>query len=122
MAAAPSRRLHARYVCRLPFTTGDKSAQPGALLNIGMGGAYLRVRGTLREKMIRLDVEIGQERMTLTVRVAWSGGVDPSDKASTLYGIEFGTETHTREKVRLIVDRIRTDAAGRLNVPLTKYW
>ena len=85
--AQPPRRLYARYTCRLPFKTSDRASKEGTIVNIGMGGAYVRVRGTLTGKTLKLDVSVGSETLTLAVQVLRTTGIDPSDRTATFYGV-----------------------------------
>lgn len=124
MTFVPSRRQHARYTCQLPFKaigTGAREMLEGAVLNIGMGGAYIRVKGTLKLKTVTLRVALGAETMSMEARVVRTGGIDASDKASTLYGLEFLKDSTNQGRLRLVVDRVRANT--NLGMPtMRNYW
>lgn len=93
----------------------------GAVLNIGMGGAYIRVKGTLKLKTVTLRVALGAETMSMEARVVRTGGIDASDKASTLYGLEFLKDSTNQGRLRLVVDRVRANT--NLGMPtMRNYW
>lgn len=123
MTFIPSRRQHARYTCQLPFKatgTGAREALEGTVLNVGMGGAYIRVKGTLKLKTLTLRVSMGAETLSVEARVVRSAGLDPKEKDVTLYGVEFTTDATTQGRLHLIVDRVRTSSAP--SISMTRYW
>ena len=125
--ATPPRRLHARYLCRLPVRIAIPAAKDpveATALNVGMGGAYLRVRGPL--KITALKLEIVQERsvVALDARVVRNAGVDPKDSKFSYYGVEFASDDRTLQRVRMLVDRVRSgsNATTGTSLPMANYW
>ena len=123
---APTRRLHARYLCRLPFVVlSPRSAKPvdGEILNIGMGGAHLRVHGTLSERQkSQLQVTVGGETFLMHVLVAWFPGPDPKDPTSNLYGVRFPTDDMNQLQVKVAVDRVRSQGGPAAPRVMRNYW
>lgn len=123
MTFIPSRRQHARYTCQLPFRatgTGAREALDGTILNVGMGGAYIRVKGTIKLKTLTLRVALGSETLLVEARVVRTAGLDPKDKDVTLYGVEFMKDSTNQGRLHLIVDRVRTASAPGFS--MTRYW
>lgn len=125
MTFIPSRRQHARFTCKLPLRisgAGAKAPVEGTMLNVGMGGAYVRVVGTLRLATILVRVAFGNEALSLEARVLRSAGVDAGDSRATMYGIEFLNDNSTQGRLRLLLDRVRTSSQGGAPSKMTGYW
>ena len=122
--AQPNRRMYARHLCRLGFTTLNTGggAMNGQVLNIGMGGAYVRVLGTLKVTRLALNISIENRTVSLDARVVRSAGVDPAASNVTLYGLEFAKDVETQHKLKVILDHVRT--RSNLGGPRTMsgYW
>lgn len=110
MTGQPSRRAHARYPCSLAvqvqISSLRKSAD-GTLLDIGMGGALLRVRGALDERPLQLQVFYEKKAFVLEARVARRAGKDPKDSVYNLYGLNFVLDMETQTYLKFLVDRLR---------------
>ena len=125
--AAPPRRLHARYLCRLPVRIAvptDKVPVEATALNVGMGGAYLRVRGALKITALRLEIVQERSVVTLDARVVRNAGTDPKDSKYSYYGVEFAMDDRTLQRVRLMVDRVRSgsNTMTGTTLPMANYW
>ncbi|MBI4348560.1 MAG: PilZ domain-containing protein [Elusimicrobia bacterium] len=110
MTFIPSRRQHARFVCRLETKIsgrGLKGHVDATLLNVGMGGAYLVAKGLLDLAPVSMRVTLGVETLSVDARVVRRAGPDPSDPRATFYGIEFARDHSTQGRLRLLVDRVR---------------
>ena len=116
--------MYARHVCRLGFTTLNTGggALSGQVLNIGMGGAFVRVLGSLKVSRLTISVAVDKQTLSLEARVVRSAGVDPTAPNVTLYGLEFGKDVETQQRLRVIVDHVR--ARTNLGGPRTMsgYW
>lgn len=125
MAAYPSRRLHARYPCKLKvrvFTARGREGVDGELLNVGMGGAFLRVSGTLDGGMLQLDVESGRERINLQAKMVRTAGKDPKDPKANFYGLQFQVNPRSEPQIRVMVDRVRSGGSVGYSMPVRDYW
>ena len=122
--AIPSRRLHARYNCRLTIKVSSaRLREPieAVVFNLGMGGAFMRVRGTLDDPQVKLEVPSGREFFTIEGRVVRAGGPDPKDSRYTFYGVSFAMTERSEQKIKLLVDRVRSNTPG-ISVPMRDYW
>lgn len=123
MTFIPARRQYARYVCKLPCKVpAGGSALEGAILNIGMGGAYLSVRGTIKIQTVTMRVAFGEETFTVEARIVRKEGLDPREKDVSHYGVEFLKDTTTQGRLRLIVERVRVTGNGGAPATMTHYW
>lgn len=120
----PNRRMYARHVCRLNFTTLNTGggAMSGTVLNIGMGGAYVRILGSLKVTRLTLNIALDKKILPVEARVVRSAGVDPSASNLTLYGLEFDKDMATQQTLRVILDyvRVRSNLGGPRT--MSGYW
>ena len=120
----PNRRMYARHVCRLSFTTLNTGggALSGTVLNIGMGGAYVRILGLLKVSRLTLNIALDKKILPIEARVVRSAGVDPSASNLTLYGLEFAKDIETQQRLRAILDyvRVRSNLGGPRT--MSGYW
>ena len=112
MTFIPSRRQHARFVCRLELRisgpgSGSRTAVDGVMLNLGMGGAYIMSKSTLKLSTATLRVTLGAETLSVDARILRGAGTDPKDPMATYYGIEFARDGSTQGRLKLLVDRVR---------------
>jgi len=125
MPPLPSRRIHARYPCKLKirvFIPRGKAGFDGEMLNVGMGGAFLRIGGSVDGASLQLDVESGRERLSLKARVVRNAGKDAKEPKFNFYGIQFSFTPETENHIRLLVDRVRSGASPGLSMPVRDYW
>lgn len=124
MTRIPARRQHTRYLCELAFEVpGPRSVTlEGAILNISMSGAYIRVRGAVNFQTMTLRVTFGQETLTLAARIVRHEGLEVAEKNVSRYGVEFLKDASTQSHLRLIVNRVRASGNGGLPVTITDYW
>lgn len=111
MAFIPSRREHARFACKLSMQAlgaGSRGPMDGTMLNVGMGGALVRLKGLLPRSPFTVRVVCGEESMSLNARVVRIAGLDPDDRQWTLYGLEFIIDPQMFLRVRILVDRVRS--------------
>ena len=111
MAFIPSRRQHARFACSLPLKVvgaGSRNPIEGTMLNVGVGGAFLALKGGPHSGSFTLRVTCGEETVSLDARVVRNGGSDPNDRQAGRYGVEFRDDPETKGRVRLLVDRVRS--------------
>ena len=123
--ATPSRRLHARYLCCLTAKLSCallKEPVEATLLNLGMGGTYLKVKAVLPLADVKLDVAQGRDVLGLNGKVIRDAGPDPKDSKCRYYGVEFILDKKTEFKVRMLVDRVRSSMDPSINLPMTNYW
>ena len=80
------------------------------MLNVGIGGAYMRLKGTLPSGSSTLRIALGNETISLGARVVRIAS-DPLERLAHCYGLEFATDSDTRARVRLLVDRVRSQRA-----------
>lgn len=109
----PSRRQHARYPCRLGariWEHGYPRKLEAVILDIGMGGALVRVKGTLPVPgEARLEVPVGEDPLLLKARVVRAAGKDPKDRAFEGYGLAFLLEGRSHLRLKRLVDQVRKD-------------
>ncbi|MBI4348610.1 MAG: PilZ domain-containing protein [Elusimicrobia bacterium] len=117
MAFVPSRRQHARFACALSLfaiAAGGRGPLEGLLLNVGIGGAYVKLKGTLPKPQCTLRINCGEDTFAVDARVVRIAPADPADRAATFYGLEFLNDSSTKLRVRSLVDRVRS---GLTNLP-----
>ncbi len=113
MSFVPSRRQHARFACTLSLlaiASGVRGPLEGTMLNVGMGGAFVKVKGALPGGSCTLRITLGEETISLGARVVRISS-DPVERLAGHYGLEFSTDSDTRQRVRLLVDRVRSQRA-----------
>lgn len=111
MAFVPSRRQHARFACALSLfaiAAGGRGPLEGLLLNIGMGGAFVKLKGSLPKSVCTLRISCGQDTISVDARVVRIARSDPADRLAMFYGLEFLTDSSTKHRVRSLVDRVRS--------------
>lgn len=115
-------RVFARFPCRLATeVVTQKGSSQGDIINIGAGGALLRLRGKLDEgQKVRLRAKCDGETFEIDTRVLRDNGPDSRDSKATLYGLTFMEST--QRMAGLLVDRVRQHAPPSHNVPLKDYW
>ncbi len=125
MTFVPSRREHARFVCRLELKivgSGQRTPVEGTMLNLGMGGAYILSKGVLKLSTATLRVALGAETLSVDARIIRSAGTDPKDPQSTYYGIEFARDGSTQGRLKLLVDRVRSGPTSSGPDRMSGYW
>ena len=127
--ALPSRRVHGRFPCSLSVLirpTGGRELA-GEVLNISVGGALLRVPGTLPSPQLALEIASGKDKVAVAARVVRSAGADPKDPKALLYGVTFQHDERSERKVRILIDRVRgahwdLKTGGREGALKRDYW
>ncbi|MBI5201895.1 MAG: PilZ domain-containing protein [Elusimicrobia bacterium] len=108
-APGPNRRAHARHPCQMSCqlvnTGGDPL--PGELLNIGMGGAAIRVYGMLRARSFTLKISTATEVLAVDCRVVRTDPPAPGTKFA-VHGVLFSTDPTTQTKLRILIDQVRS--------------
>ncbi len=105
--------------CQLINTGGDPL--PGELLNIGMGGAAIRVYGTLKARSFTLKISTATEVLALDCRVVRNEPSPPGAKFA-VHGVNFAADATTQAKLRILIDQVR--ARSNMGGPKTMggYW
>lgn len=125
MPFVPSRRQHARFVCRLELKisqAGSRAPMGATMLNIGIGGAYILSKSVLKLSTATLRVALGAETLSVDARIVRSAGTDPKDPQATYYGIEFARDGSTQGRLRLLVDRVRGGPQAGPPPTMSGYW
>lgn len=109
----PSRRIHARFACRLPcrVRVGTSAVQEGFILNVSVGGLHLAVKSASKGSAVSVELTLDGQAVALPGRVKWAAGKDPKNPSLVCYGVELAGDAAQEARLRLLVDRVRS---GRL--------
>lgn len=108
--SAPPKRVFARYPCLLPArVAGPKGILDATVLNFGMGGVFVQVKGELSNTPVKIEMRSGRDLFLFDARIVRIAGRDPYDSTLYLYGLYFLASGRTEQKARLLLDRIRQD-------------
>jgi hypothetical protein len=118
---APAKRLYERVKCELDVVValpdGKARVGEGRFLNLGVGGAYLNLRGTLEKGVVyRFFVGKGKP-LVVDGKIARVHGFDK--KNTTNYGVIFKLDEKQEVQLRLGLDELRK-RPGKAQLPESK--
>ena len=90
--------------CQLINTGGENLS--GEIINIGMGGAGLRVYGTLKARQFTLKISTATEVLCIDCRVVRSEPPAAGVRFSVV-GVNFATDPASQTKLRILIDQVR---------------
>ncbi|MBI3550220.1 MAG: PilZ domain-containing protein [Elusimicrobia bacterium] len=110
---SPSRRLHARFPCRIPVRIvqiNHKNKLDAVLLNVGMGGALAAIEAQLEGDSVMLEFPKEHGGFYAEAVVTRHSGRDAKNPKLHLYGltIRMHAGSPAENRFRALVDRVRT--------------
>ncbi len=110
--SAPSRRVHARFSCNIQIRIFSplqgKDPFKAEMLNLGIGGALLCVRGNLRGPYFHMELPYEKKTFKIKTRIAHTVGRDPHDRELYYYGMQFDSDLSNEHLIRRLIDSIRS--------------
>lgn len=104
------QRTHQRFACEIKVLVFSRVASrapvEAVLLDIGMGGGRLRVRGQLEPGPLLLELQL-EDKPRFDARVARLIGRDPKDKELYYYGILITTHMGNVHLLRNLLEKYR---------------
>ncbi len=90
------------------------------MLNLGIGGALLCVRGNLKGAYFYIELPLGKKRYKVKAHIAHTVGRDPNEWELYYYGMQFESDLSNDHVIRRLIDNIR---GGRQAAELKRdYW
>lgn len=109
--APPSNRLHARFPCDISIQVSVPAMKnklfEGAILDIGMGGALLSIKGSVTGPILVVHVQIESVAAEIKTRIARTVGPDKKRARHYLYGVSFETNLQNEHHLRKLIDEAR---------------
>lgn len=79
----------------------------GVLLDIGLGGAHLVLKGLLDRGAFELELKLDKEPLRLPARLARDIGADAERRSLYHYGVRFTTHLGNIHLLQRVVDGVR---------------
>ncbi len=105
---AKAQRVYERFPCRIRAqikTMPSGESFPGELLDIGMGGAYLRTAG-IPDSEAEISFVYAGQPFTLYGYIIRKENGDPRSSADTRYAVEFQPYPDTLADLSRLIDRL----------------
>lgn len=106
-----SKRTHARFPCLLELRVKAPSMKgkvfAALMLDVGMGGAMLSVKGSATGPILLLNFNLAGKEVEIKARIARAAGPDKTRPRHYLYGVAFETDLSNQHHLRAIIDKAR---------------